>query len=105
MTSVTVNAGACGFTVIIKAKKGAGKKMHISLDTECEMINNMENDISLLDWRTALKDYFNNPVFCSASKHMKHVTCPVTSAILKAIEVEAGLSVPRDVSIIFSKNQ
>jgi hypothetical protein len=104
MTTVTVHAGVCGFLVTIRATKKKSKKIHVSLDTECEMIKNMQTEISLLDLQTLFSGYRDNPVFRSASKHVKHVACPVTSAILKAIEVEAGLSLPRDVRIRFSKD-
>jgi hypothetical protein len=32
---------------------------------------------------------------------LKHAACPVPSAILKAIEVEAGLNVAKDATIVF----
>jgi len=104
MTKVIVNAGACGFTVTITAEKEAGKKIRISLDTECEMVKKMQEDISLLDMRAVFTGHLNNPVYRSAAKHLQHVACPVISGILKAVEVEAGLALPKDVSIVFSKD-
>ncbi len=104
MTKVIVNAGACGFTVTITAKKTKDKKIDVSLDTECEMVKKMQEDIPTLDLRTAFTNHLNNPVYKSAAKHIKHIACPVISGILKAVEVEAGLAVPKDVSIIFSKD-
>lgn len=99
-----VNSGICGFAVTITVEKGKDKKLSISLDTECEMVNKMREDISLLDVRSALARHQNNPVLLSAAKHLQHVACPVASAILKAIEVEAGAALPRDVSIVFVKD-
>ena len=104
MTKVIVNTGACGFTVTITAKKGKDKKIHISLDTECEMVKKMQEDISILDIRAAFTNHLNNPVYQSASKNIKHIACPVISGILKAVEAEAGLSLPKNVSIVFEKN-
>jgi hypothetical protein len=37
----------------------------------------------------------------SALRHIKHVTCPVPLSVLKAVEVEAGAALPRDVRIHF----
>jgi hypothetical protein len=34
-----------------------------------------------------------------AAKHLMHPACPVPSGILKAIEVESGLALPKDASI------
>jgi hypothetical protein len=37
------------------------------------------------------------------SKHCPHPACPVPSGILKAVEVAAGLALPRDASIVIRK--
>ena len=103
MTTVIVNSGACGFVVTIKAEKTKSKKIAISLDTDCEMVKEMLEDIATLDRMAAFSGFQNNPVFKSAAKHLKHPACPVPGAILKALEVEAGLNVPRDATIVFEK--
>jgi hypothetical protein len=105
MTKVTIHTGICGFSVIITAEKVKNKKIKISLDTECEMVMNMLEDVSLLDVLALFTNHLNNPVYRSAAKHLKHVTCPVTVGILKAAEVEAELALPKDVSIKFSKDE
>ncbi len=102
MTKVIVNSGACGFTVEVTAEKGKDKKVHISLETECEMVKKMLDDIPALDMMALFSGWLNNPVYRSAAKNLKHVSCPVPSGILKAVEVEAGMAVPKEVSIIFS---
>ena len=103
MTKVVINSGACGFTVIITAEKGNEKKIVVALDTACEMVQKMLADIATVDQRVTLTGFRDNPVYLSAAKHLKHTACPVPSAILKAIEVEAGLNVPRDATIVFIK--
>ena len=104
MTKVTVDPGNCGFSVSISARKGEGKGIIISLETECEMLVNMLEDISLLDMRSLFTNQINNPVYRSAAKHLKHPACPVPCAILKAAEVELGLCLPEDVRITFKKD-
>jgi len=103
MTTVIVNAGACGYTVTIKAEKGKDGKISVSLSTDCEMVTKMLEDIAIVDRFSPLTGFQNNPVYRSASKHLKHVACIVPSAILKAIEVEADLNVPKDAVIRFLK--
>jgi hypothetical protein len=104
MTKVVVYSGACGFNVVITAEKSASGKISLHLDTDCEMVKKMLTDIALLDRFAPLTGFQNNPVYSSASKHLKHVACVVPSAILKAIEVEAGLNVAKDADICFEKN-
>ena len=101
MTTVFVNSGACGFTVKITAEKRKERNVAITLDTACEMVRKMLGDISTVDRMAALTGFRDNPVYLSAAKHLKHAACPVPSAILKAIETEAGMNVPKDVKIEF----
>jgi hypothetical protein len=103
VTTVIVNSGACGFVVTIKAEKTKSKKIAISLDTDCGMVKEMLEDIATLDMMAAFSGFLNNPVYKSAAKHLKHPACPVPGAILKALEVEAGLNVPEDATIVFEK--
>jgi tRNA threonylcarbamoyladenosine modification (KEOPS) complex Cgi121 subunit len=105
MTKVIVNSGACGFTVAITAEKGKEKKIAVSLDTTCEMVQKMLADIAIVDHRVTLTGFRDNPIYLSAAKHLKHVACPVPSAILKAIETETGMNVPKDVRIEFIREK
>ncbi|MBI5099376.1 MAG: hypothetical protein HZB30_09085 [Nitrospirae bacterium] len=105
MTKVIVNSGICGFSVTIAAEKETGRKIRLSFDTECEMVLKMLEDISQVDTMYVFLNHLANPVYRSAAKHIKHAACPVMSGILKAIEVEAGLALPRDVQIEFIKDQ
>lgn len=103
MTKVRVNSGNCDFHVSITAEKREGEKISVSLDTKCEMVLKMLEDISLLEMRSIFTNHLNNPVYRSAAKHLKHAACPVPCAILKAAEVELGLCLPEDVTIKFTK--
>ena len=105
MTRVIVNSGACGFTVTITAEKGTGKEIAVYLDTACEMVQKMLADIATVDHRVTLIGFRDNPVYQSAAKHLKHVACPAPSAILKAIETEAGMNVPKDARIEFVREK
>ena len=103
MTTVIVNPGACGFEVTIIAEKKSDGKIAITLDTQCEMVKKMLEEIAVLDKTAVFVKFDNNPVYRSASKHLKHAACAVPSAILKALEVEAGLNVAKDVTMAFAK--
>lgn len=101
MTTVIVNSGACGFSVKIRVEKHKDGKMTLALDTKCEMVLKLLEDIAILDRFAPLEGFQNNPVYKSAAKHLKHVACPVPSGILKALEAEAGLNVAKDAVISF----
>lgn len=105
MTRVIVSPGACGFTVTITAEKEKDKKVLIALDTACEMVRKMLADIATVDQRVTLTGFRDNLIYLSAAKHLKHVACPVPSAILKAIETETGMNVPKDARIEFIREK
>jgi hypothetical protein len=104
MTRVVIRSGSCGFTATVTAKRGPDRKVHITLDSDCEMVRRMRDDVRELEMTAALTGFANNPVYRSAAKHLKHVACPVPSGILKVIEVETGLNVPRDATIVFASD-
>lgn len=103
MTRIIIDSGICGFKVEIRAKKKKDKKIEISIDTECEMVKKMFEDIEILDMMAAFTGYLSNPVYVSAAKHIRHIACPVPAGILKAIEVESGIALPGDVRMTFVK--
>ena len=105
MTRVEVHSGVCGFSVTVTAEKGREKKILISLETECEMVRKMAEEVSVMDMMAVFTRLPDNPVYRSAAKHLKHVTCPVPGGILKAMEVEAGFALPKDVSITFLESR
>ncbi len=105
MTKVVVNSGACGFTVTVTAKKSRDKKIHLTIETECEMVKKMAEEIPELDMMSVFTRLFDNPVYRSAAKNIRHVTCPVPGGILKAMEAESGFAVPKDVTITFVEKE
>lgn len=103
MTRVIVFSGICGFSTEIVAERVDKKKINIRITSECEMVRAMAQDISTLDMMVAFIGFMDNTVYKAASRHLRHVACPVPSGILKTLEVEAGLCLPKDVSIRFIK--
>lgn len=98
MSKVTLDAGTCGYRVGIKAHKKGKKGFIVELVSPCEMVSNLNKELKdeVFD-RKIFTSILDSPVYKLCSKHLKHVACPLPSAILKAIEVEDGLAVPKNV--------
>jgi len=101
LTKAVVEAGICGFIAIVEVTKLPNRKVRVTIDSKCEMMNKLGCKLKELDWSDALKLPKNSPVYNSACQHSGHPACPVPIAILKAIEVEVGVALPKDVSIRF----
>jgi hypothetical protein len=104
MTRVVVKSGACGFTAAIRAEKGPERTIDIAVESGCAMVQKMAAEITRLGRRDALTGILHNPVYLAAGRHLKHAACPVPAAVLKALEVEAGLNVAKDATITFEKD-
>ncbi len=101
MTKVKVNPGACGLITEIRASGAGKKKYSIVISSDCEMVRKLAERLPELGMMDVFKKMLDNPVYRAGSECLRHVTCPVPCAILKTLEAEAGLAVPRDVSITF----
>ena len=101
MTTVRVNPGVCGFTAVVKIEKDEGRAFSVTIESECEMVTKLGRELAVLDFMDAFRSIADNPVYRKGSVCLKHVSCPVPAGILKALEVEAGLALPRDAGIVF----
>lgn len=100
MAKVTLDAGACGFKVVIKAAKTGDRRYKVELASPCEMVKRLNKELKDKEFgREVFSSIEESEIYKLCSKHIKHISCPLPAAILKAIEVEGGLAVPRDVKI------
>jgi hypothetical protein len=103
MAKARVQAGACGFTVDVTVTRLDNRRVRVTLDTPCEKVTAMETELQALRCLGREHEVFlpfdRSIIYEAATKHSLHTACPVPAAILKAIEVELGIAVPRDVVI------
>ncbi len=104
-TRVEVFAGICGHSALIEVKKVDETHVQVLVHSECEQITDMNPDLASLQWKGkghgVFRRMIDSAVYQSAARHIRHTACPVPAAILKAIEVETGLALPKDVTIRF----
>ncbi|MBF0327578.1 MAG: hypothetical protein HQL10_00295 [Nitrospirae bacterium] len=103
MTKVRINPGACGLPAVVEIEKKDSKTYALKVTSECPMVEKLGAEVPELTMMDAFKRFQDNPVYSKGAICLKHVACPVPSGILKALEVEAGLNVPKDASIVFEK--
>ncbi len=105
MAKVKVDPGQCGMATVIEVTKKDKGTFELKIDSSCEMILKLSKEVPTLTLADAFKKLLENPVYKKGATCIRHVACPVPSAILKALEVEAGLGVPKDVSIVFIRDE
>ena len=105
-TRIEVYAGVCGHSAVIDVTKVDDTHVQVVITSACDQITAMNPDLARVQWKGKGHEVFKrmteSAVYQSAAQHIRHTACPIPTAILKAIEVEAGIALPKDVTITFS---
>ncbi|MDT3700372.1 MAG: hypothetical protein RO469_13245 [Thermincola sp.] len=99
-----VEPGACGLKVLVEAELTEDNLVNIKFHSACKLVMNMNGELDNLNWKKGIFSKMSDSyIYQVSSKHLKHVDCPVPSAILKAVEVLVGAAVEQEVSIKVTK--
>jgi hypothetical protein len=101
MTRIVVEPGICEFTTVVEVTRLSAWRVRVVINTGCEMVSEMNSELEELDWRDVLRQEWDSAVYKSSARHIRHAACPIPIAILKAIEVEVGAAVPKDITMQF----
>ncbi len=105
MATVTVHAGVCGFTTEINARSEDSQNVEIDFTSDCPNVVKAKNELGSVNaYNEIFKPLSETEVYETLSSHLPHVACPLYSGFLKAIEVAAGLALPKDASIRIEKD-
>ncbi len=109
MTKVKVNPGVCCLTTTVEAIKGDRKKREVTVKVEsmCENVQNMMDELgdTFNYFDVCLKHPGENLFYDYAKKNFPvHAACVSINGIIKCIEAECGLALPKNVSITFEDN-
>ena len=105
MTRIVIHPGICGFTAIVEVRKISRRKVIVSIVSQCEKVSQMSETIKEMDGMEAVKPLLTCAIYQQAGEAKLHTSCPVPSGILKAIEVETGLALPKDISMHFEVSE
>jgi len=104
MATAEIFAGNCGFNTKVEATM-EGKVCKLKIVSECSAINRMAaeltevNPFQEISFRRAMPS-----IHAAGHKHCTHAACPVPVGIIKAMEVEAKIALPTDVTIKIARS-
>jgi len=99
---ISVDPGVCGFECIITAQKDANNTVEINIiGSKCKKIQRLSKIINTITLEEMFLPFTQNPLFLSMENVKCHISCPLSTAILKSAEVAFGLAVPKPVKISF----
>jgi len=101
MTRALVNPGICGMVATVVVTMAEKRRVRIEITSDCEKVRGMTEAYPELNQFDALKPPVSSEVYRLASEHKLCSSCPLPMAILKAVEIETGLALPRPVTIRF----
>lgn len=95
--------GVCGLESLITAESEDGMDVNIQVETKCKAVKAFIDSLEqpLDSYEVCFAKPGDGPVYEAASENLIHSACPVASALLKCIEAECKLALPKDVSFTF----
>ncbi|MFT5702023.1 MAG: hypothetical protein ACI8ZB_004928 [Desulforhopalus sp.] len=112
MTKLNVFAGICGFTTQVVSTDKGGYKAELSITSECQnwtkvnkIFEGKEFNVMTELFKDRSTGSLHSEIIDISLKNTPHVSCPVISGALKALEVSVGLALPKDATITFVQDE
>ena len=104
MATAVIEAGICGFSTTVRTHT-EGRVVVIEIESECEHIRKLGQALREVDPFREIMFRGAGPLTLEKAREFcAHAACPVPTGVLKAIEVEAGLALPKNVTIRVSRD-
>jgi len=103
MATAEIDSGICGFSATVRTIL-VGSRVKITIESECQAIQDLAAELAEVDPFQEITFRGSGPRSLKmGAKHCYHTACPVPVGIIKAVEIEAGLALPKDAVIRLSK--
>ena len=99
---IDVDPGACRLRSQVIGWMNDSGKLEVIITSDCKFVQQLGKILGQMEPMEVLHMPFSeNLVYAKGGGVLKHATCPVPLAILKCLEVAAGLGVKKDVHLTF----
>jgi len=106
LTRAEIFSGICGFTTTVEAVMDGRRRVHLTIESECEAVQHLAAELTQVDPFQEVTFKGAGPLTLRlAAQYLLHAACPVPAGIIKAVEVAAGLALPADVTIKMSEDE
>jgi hypothetical protein len=104
MSKAVIKSGICGFTTTVEAHQD-GRTVKLHLTSDCSAVQRLAEELTEVEPFKEIGFRGEGPrTLKLGAKYCRHAACPVPVGIIKAVEVEAGLALPADVTIKIEKS-
>ncbi|WP_236860235.1 DUF6951 family protein [Candidatus Formimonas warabiya] len=101
--NVCIHSGVCGFITTVQAETDSDYQTKLQVESQCPNVKKIIEALGTLNVMNELFRKGQSEILSLSAQHLPHVTCPVPIGMLKALEASAGMALPKDVSISFTK--
>jgi hypothetical protein len=101
---VRIEQGICGFVTHVEAISEDGEEVAVKVDSGCGHVMKMFEELgdTFDSYELCFQKPGCGPLYDYASKHFPvHCGCVAVAGVVKAVEAECKLALPKDASIIF----
>lgn len=108
MTKVMIQPGPCNLETRVEAVSEDGMEVQVKITSACESVAKITEVLGDTwdAYEVCLGKPGTGPLYEYAGEHMPgHASCPTIAGIIKCIEVECRLALPKDVTITFLKDE
>ncbi len=100
MSKARIDAGICGEYATVVADLIEDYRVSLSIESSCKHIQKLAENLDEVDALHEISARRGVPeTLAKGMEFCAHAACPVPVGIIKAIEVAAGLALPKDVQI------
>ncbi len=106
MKKVKIDPGVCGLLTAVEAESEDGMEVRIRVKSGCESIRKMMEELgdTFDAYEVCLVKPGDGPFYEYACAHFPgHAACPAIAGIIKCVEAECRLALPKDASITFEE--
>ncbi len=104
MTKVKIAPGICGLNTKVEAVSEDGMDVQVKITSACQAVQKMAEELGqdFDAYEVCLGKPGTNVFYDYAREHFPgHASCPTIAGIVKCIEVECKLALPKTVTITF----
>jgi len=103
MATAKIDPGICGFLATVRTRP-EGERCAVEIECDCEPIQKMAAAMPSVDPMEEIGFHRDGPLTLRMfAEHCPHPSCPIPAGILKAVEVECGLALPKNATIEIEK--
>ena len=100
MTQTRICMDNCGFQTVIEAESSDDGKIKLEISSDCEDVQGLSEKLQVVDPMELLGQSIETcQIYLTAGKCLKHLSCILPAAIIRTVEVEAGIALPGEASI------